>query len=156
MTARTERRFVLRGIAAVGAAIVATLWKPLRALAAEWPKPAFESRQLEEAIRNLFGTTQTAPSASLRLNVPPQAEDGASVRCAVSTSLPNVTTIALFVEKNERPLIMAMNFSANAQPYFSLRVKMAQTSDVYAIAKSQGKLYSAKQTIKVTVGGCGG
>jgi len=35
-------------------------------------------------------------------------------------------------------------------------MKMAQTSDVYVIVKSGGKLYSTKQNIKVTVGGCGG
>ena len=40
--------------------------------------------------------------------------------------------------------------------YFSARMKMAQTSDVVAVVKSGGKLYSARQNIKVTVGGCGG
>lgn len=156
MPSLSRRNALKRGITAVAAAVATVMLKPLRAFAAEWPKPAFESRQLEEAIRNLFGTTQTVPSASLRLTAPHQAEDGASVRCAVSTDLPNVTTIAVFAEKNERPLIMAMNFTSNALPYFSLRMKMAQTSDVYVIAKSQGKLYSAKQNIRVTVGGCGG
>jgi sulfur-oxidizing protein SoxY len=33
---------------------------------------------------------------------------------------------------------------------------MGQTSDVHAVLKSGGKLYSAKQTVKVTAGGCGG
>jgi len=37
-----------------------------------------------------------------------------------------------------------------------LRLKMAHSSDVHVIARSQGKLYSAKQNIKVTIGGCDG
>ena len=150
----SRRLFLQRGFA--GAAILAAaMMKPLRALAAEWPKPAFESRQLEEAVRNLFGTTQTTSSASLKISAPFQAENGASVRVAVTADLPSVNTMAVFVEKNERPLVMAMNV-AGAQPYFSLRLKMAQSSDVHVIARSQGKLYSAKQNIKVTIGGCGG
>jgi sulfur-oxidizing protein SoxY len=155
MSPSSRRRFLQRGLAAIATVVIAVMMKPLRLLAAEWPKTAFESRQLEEAVRSLFGTTQSVPSASLRITAPYQAENGASVRFAVTTDLPNVSTIAVFVEKNERPLIMAVNF-ANAEPYFSLRLKMAQSSDVHVIARSQGKLYSAKQNIKVTVGGCGG
>jgi sulfur-oxidizing protein SoxY len=77
------------------------------------------------------------------------------VPIAVSTELPNVESIAILVEKNPNPLIAHVSFSG-AEGYFSARMKMGQTSDVYAVVRSGGKLYSAKQTIKVTVGGCGG
>jgi sulfur-oxidizing protein SoxY len=152
----TSRRRLLRGgVAAAAAWFVAGVIAPLRALAAEWSKPAFESRKLEDALQNLFGATEATPSASIRIVAPYQAENGATVRFEVSTDLPNVSTIAVLVEKNERPLVMATSFSG-AQPYVSLRLKMAQSSDVHAIVKAQGKLYSARQNIKVTVGGCGG
>jgi len=36
------------------------------------------------------------------------------------------------------------------------RVKMGQTSDVYAVVKADGKFYMAKKEVKVTLGGCGG
>jgi len=152
---RARRTFLKGVLTAVGALLSAGLLKPLHALAAEWPKTAFESGKIEGTLQNLFGVTQTTASASIKITAPYQAENGATVRLAVSADLPNVSTIAVLVEKNERPLIMAMNFSG-AQPYLSLRMKMAQTSDVYVVVKSQGKLYSAKQNIKVTVGGCGG
>ena len=51
---------------------------------------------------------------------------------------------------------MASAAFPGAEGYFSARMKMAQTSDVYAVVKSGGKLYMAKQNIKVTVGGCWG
>ena len=38
----------------------------------------------------------------------------------------------------------------------STRVKMGQTSDVYALVKADGKYYYAKKEVKVTIGGCGG
>lgn len=155
MTTPPRRRFLQQGFAAGVTALVVAILKPLRALAAEWPKSAFESRDFKNAVRNLFGTTQTVPSTALKITAPYHAENGASVRLVVTTNLPSVNTIAVFVEKNERPLIMSMNF-ANAEPYISLRLKMAQSSVVHVIARSKDKLYSAKQNIRVTVGGCGG
>lgn len=151
-----SRRHILKGgLAALTGWFAAGVLAPLRALAAEWSKPAFESRKLDDALQNLFGTTQTTPSASIRIIAPYQAENGATVRFEVATDLPNASMVAVLVEKNERPLVTAVSFSG-AQPFVSLRMKMAQSSDVHAIVKSQGKLYSAKQNIKVTVGGCGG
>ncbi|MHB1142279.1 MAG: thiosulfate oxidation carrier protein SoxY [Sulfuricaulis sp.] len=51
---------------------------------------------------------------------------------------------------------MAHASFAGADGYFSARMKMGQTSDVVAVVKAGGKLYTAKQNVKVTVGGCGG
>jgi sulfur-oxidizing protein SoxY len=36
------------------------------------------------------------------------------------------------------------------------RLKLAESSKVIAVVKSEGKLYSATKQIKVTIGGCGG
>jgi sulfur-oxidizing protein SoxY len=33
---------------------------------------------------------------------------------------------------------------------------MAKTSDVTAVAKAGGKLFSTSKNVKVTIGGCGG
>ena len=123
--------------------------------AAEWPKEAFTSRKLTEAITALFGTAQMAPSAAVTLKAPAQAENSAQVQFQVSTDLPKVEAIAIFVEKNPGPLIAHASFTGGTA-YFSARMKMAETSDVYAVVKSGGKLYMTKQNIKVTVGGCGG
>jgi sulfur-oxidizing protein SoxY len=38
----------------------------------------------------------------------------------------------------------------------STRIKMGKTSDVLAVVKSGGKLVSARKSVKVTIGGCGG
>jgi sulfur-oxidizing protein SoxY len=37
-----------------------------------------------------------------------------------------------------------------------MRIKMGQTSDVFAVVKADGKFFVAKKEIKVTLGGCGG
>ena len=35
-------------------------------------------------------------------------------------------------------------------------LKMGKTSDVTAVVKADGKLYSTSKNVKVTIGGCGG
>ena len=157
MTRRPRRTFLKSSLASAVLIAVggAGLLSPLRALAAEWPKDAFTAKKLEDALQALYGTTQMSPSAAVKLKAPTQAENSAQVQIQVATELPNVESIAVFVEKNPSPLVAQANF-AGAEGYFSARMKMAQTSDVYAVVKSEGKLYLAKQNIKVTAGGCGG
>ena len=42
------------------------------------------------------------------------------------------------------------------EPSVSTRVKMAQTSNVYALVKADGRYHVTSKEIKVTLGGCGG
>ena len=140
---------VLVGVGSTG------LFRPGWALAAEWPKDAFAAKQLDEAIRAVFGPGPLSPSSAVKLRVPTQAENSAQVQIQVLAEMPNVEAIAVFVEKNAQPLVASVALSG-ADGYFSARMKMGQTSDVHVIVKSAGKLYSARQNIKVTVGGCGG
>lgn len=152
------RRFFLKSTlatAVLAAAGISGLLSPDRALAAEWPKEAFTAKKLDEAFTALFGTTQMSPSALVKLVAPAQAENSAQVQIRVTAEMPDVESIAVFVEKNPSPLVAHARFSG-AEAFFSARMKMAQTSDVYAVVKSGGKLYMAKQNIKVTAGGCGG
>ncbi len=157
MTHYPRRTFLRNTLAtAVLVAVGGTgLLRPSRALAAEWPKDAFAAKKLEDAVQALFGSSATSPSASIKLKAPAQAENSAQVQIQVTAELPNVEAIAILVEKNPSPLVAHASFSG-AEGYFSARMKMAQTSDVVAVVKSGGKLYTARQNIKVTVGGCGG
>lgn len=139
----------------LGTAGTGLLFRPGWSLAAEWPKDAFNAKKLEEAIQGLFGASPATASNAVKLKVPTQAENSAQVQIQVSTDLPNVESIAVFVDKNPSPLVAQASFQGT-EGYFSARMKMAQTSDVVAIVKAGGKLHMAKQNVKVTVGGCGG
>jgi sulfur-oxidizing protein SoxY len=154
----TNRRTFLKGTlgaTALGLVAAAGLLKPGRVLAAEWPKSAFEAKSINDALNGLFGSAAATASGAIKIKAPIQAENGAVVPIAVSADLPNVDSIAVLVEKNASPLVANVSLTG-AQGYFSARMKMGQTSDVQVVARAGGKLYSAKQTIKVTVGGCGG
>jgi sulfur-oxidizing protein SoxY len=153
-----NRRTFLKGSVAgsvLAVAATAGLLTPVRVLAAAWPAAAFDAKSVEDALKGLYGSSTAAESTAISIKAPIQAENGAVVPIAVSTSLANVESIAILVAGNVNPLVANVNFTG-AEGYFSARMKMGKTSDVKVIVKSGGKLHMASQQIKVTVGGCGG
>lgn len=153
-----NRRVFLKGALAssvVAVAAGAGLLRPTRVLAAEWPKDAFAAKSVADVIKSLHGGGQAAASGDIKLKAPIQAENGAVVPITVSTSLPNVQAISILVAKNATPLVANTEITG-AGGFFSARMKMAESSDVQVVVKAGGKLYTAKQMVKVTVGGCGG
>jgi sulfur-oxidizing protein SoxY len=153
-----NRRTFLKGTVAgsvLAVAASAGLLTPTRVLAAAWPAAAFDAKSVDDALKSLYGTSAAADSKAITIKAPIQAENGAVVPIAVSTSLANVEAIAIMVAGNNQPLVANVNLNG-AVGYFSARMKMGKTSDVKVIVKSGGKLHMATQQIKVTVGGCGG
>lgn len=151
-----RRTFLKGGLAASVAAFAASagLLKPTSAFAA-WNKNAFDSKNIEGALKALYGGTAADASDAISIKAPLQAENGAVVPIAVSTTLPNPESITIMVQENPSPLIITANLTG-AAGYLSARMKMGKTSDVKAFVRSGGKVYMASQNIKVTIGGCGG
>jgi sulfur-oxidizing protein SoxY len=90
------------------------------------------------------------------MDAPEIAENGAVVPVSVTTSLPDVTSIAILVAENPNALAASYRIPAGTVPSVANRLKMAKTSNVIAVVEAGGKLYSASKEIKVTIGGCGG
>jgi sulfur-oxidizing protein SoxY len=157
VTLINRRTFLQSTLAGSVLAVAASagLLHPTRVLAAAWPAGAFEAKSINDALKGLYGTSTAADSKAIAIKAPIQAENGAVVPITVSTSLPNVEAIAILVAGNANPLVASVNLSG-AAGYFSARMKMGKTSDVKVVVKSGGKLHTASQQIKVTVGGCGG
>jgi len=153
-----QRRSFLKGTlagSAVAVAVGAGLLSPRTVLAA-WPKAAFEAKSVNDAMKGLFGSADNTPSGDIKIKAPDIAENGAVVPVSVSTSLGNVDSIAVIAEKNGTPLASNFRLGASAIPNVSTRIKMGKTSDVIAVVKANGKAYSARKNVKVTIGGCGG
>ena len=146
-----DRRSVLR---AISGAVVAAIALPRMAWAS-WSESAMKANESTSAMNELFGTAENVASAEVKLKAPEIAENGAVVPLEVSTSLP-AEQIAIFIDKNPSPLAMTATLGAGAAGLVKTRVRMGETSNVVAVVKSGGKLYSASQEVKVTIGGCGG
>lgn len=152
-----KRRVFLKGTlagSAVAVAVGAGLLKPRQVMAA-WPKGSFEARDVQTALKGLFGSDLTAASQDIKIKAPDIAENGAVVPVTISTGM-KAETISIIVEKNGTPLAASFNLGGNAKGYVSTRIKMGKTSNVIAVVKSGGKLHSARKEVKVTIGGCGG
>ncbi len=157
MTTSNRRVFLQRAVASGTLAILGGggLLRPGLSSAAEWPRHAFDANTIEQVLQTLYGTNVATDSTAIRLKAPRQAENGALVPIEVSTTLPSVTSIAIVVDKNPRPLVGVMAFNG-AEPFLSLNIRMGETSNVRALVYSQDRLYARQQVIRVTVSGYGG
>lgn len=126
-----------------------------KAQAAEWNKTAFDGKSVADVIK-AFGGSGTEKSTGITFTAPDIAENGAVVPVAVTSNIPGTEQIAILVEKNPNTLAADFTIPAGTEPFVSTRVKMGQTSMVYAAVKAGGKWYVASKEIKVTLGGCGG
>lgn len=152
-----KRRTFLKGALASSVIAVAAgkgLLRPSEALAADWPKKAFTDKDIKVVLKSLFGSDATTPSKAIKIDAPIQAESGLAVPITVSSTLPNIEGMAIIVENNPSPLAASVEGSGATK--FRTRIKMGKSSPVLVVVKSKGKLYSARQEIKVTSGGCGG
>jgi sulfur-oxidizing protein SoxY len=153
-----KRRNFLKGTVAtgvLGVAASAGMLSP-RAVLAAWPESAFSSKTVDEAMAAALGSSNHSPSGDIKIKAPDIAENGAVVPITVSTGMSGVESIAVLIEKNPQPLACSYDLGSNTEGFVSCRVKMGKTSDLIAVVKSGGKLHSAKKTVKVTIGGCGG
>ncbi len=126
----------------LGATMVAML--PLRATAAA-----------DEAIAAFTGGAAVG-EGDISLTAPEIAENGNTVPLGVSA--PGAVSIILLAAGNPNPDVCTFNFgpAAGAQEA-STRIRLAGTQDVVAIAKmADGSFIQTKQSVKVTIGGCGG
>lgn len=128
---------------------------PDTAVAADWNKTAFEMKTVPEAFKAL-GAGTPVNSADIIMRAPDIAENGAVVPIGIESRIPGTESIALLVEKNPNPFAAAFDIPAGTETTVATRVKMGETSNVYALVRANGKYFVAKKEIKVTLGGCGG
>jgi len=127
---------------------------PLKALAAR-PQDAFDQKSSDDVMKSLFNSTAT-DSSHVTIKAPDIAENGAVVPITVRTDLANAESVSIIVPNNPNPLAASFTLTPESGGLVSTRIKMGKTSDVTAVVKAGGKLYSAKKEVKVTIGGCGG
>ena len=152
-----QRRNVLKsgsGAALLGMLAAAGIINPGMALA-DWNKAAFYAKSMADTLKAL-GVAGTTDSKDVQVTGPDIAENGAVVPVGVTSTLPNVSMVAILVEKNPNALAASFTLPADTEANVQTRIKMGQTSNIYALVKSGDKFFMATKEIKVTLGGCGG
>lgn len=148
---RLSRREVVAAVASVGAV---TCIAPLAAFAT----PA----QVEEEVKKATGGKPLA-EGKIKLDLPSIAENGLVVPLGFDIESPMtdkdyVKTVTFYAEGNPNPILASFHFTpllpkASGQ----IRIRLAATQNIIAVAEmSDGKMFTAKKEVKVTIGGCGG
>lgn len=135
--------------------VAAGLVKPGTAHAA-WNQAAFGGKNMDSVLKGLGGAS-AAPTKDVTWGSTPEiAENGAVVPITVTSNLPKTESISILVEKNPSLLAASFTIPAGTDATVGTRVKMGESSQIYALIKADGKFYVANREIKVTLGGCGG
>lgn len=149
-----RREWLARSATVAGLMASAGLWPGL--VLAEWNQGAFDAKSLADAVKALGGGAP-AESKDVTITGPDIAENGAVVPIGAATTLPGVKRLLILVEKNPSVLAAVFDISDAVEANIATRVKMGQSSNVYAVAMmNDGKVLFAQKEIKVTLGGCGG
>lgn len=155
MSARASpnRRSMLQHSASVAGLLALTgLWPRL---SRAYQSAAFEANQIDAVLAALGGQAPVE-SRQILLSGPDSAENGASVPLGVSSSLADISLLLLLVEKNPTVLAALFRPSPAVEANFALRVKLVESSAVYAVAlTTDGQACFARKTIQVTQGACG-
>ena len=152
------RRDLLTQSARVAAMLAAVGVLPSNALAqaGSYNAVAFEAKAMADVMKALGSAAPTA-SKDVTVTGPDIAENGAVVPIGAATTLPGVKRILILVEKNPSMLAALFDLTDAVDASISTRVKMGQSSNVFAVAMTgDGKVLFAQKEVKVTLGGCGG
>lgn len=146
----TRRQTLAAGAVAALAAVLA----PRMALATE--------AEVAAEIKKLYGDKAPA-EGRIKIDIPQIAENGLVVPLNIDVESPmteadHVKTVHVFADGNPLPQVLSYRFTPEAgKASASTRIRLAQTQNIVCIAEmSDGKLYTAKANVKVTIGGCGG
>ena len=147
------RRSMLKHSATVAGLLALTGLFP--SLSRAYQSAAFEAGQLDAALAAL-GSRAPVESRQVVLSGPDFAENGASVPLGVSSALADISLLLILVEKNPTVLAALFRPSPAVQANFALRVKLVESSEVYAVALTTGgQACFARKTVQVTQGACG-
>ncbi len=152
----TRRNFIKKALSLWAYPLAASIGLISKNSFADWPAERFARTELTETLHLLFADQPIEASKKIKLKLPRIAENGSTVPVRVSSTLEQVEIITLLVEKNPVPLVAQFRLFPGTDAIISARLKMAQTCDVIAVVQADGKLYSARKKVKVTIGGCGG
>lgn len=173
-----SRRDALRVASALALAVGAGLIKPTDLFAAapgwgeDWNGAVYSAKSLEAFVLAMNGDTTTpntsrtvvnrgkvpglgpAKEGELLLEAPELAENGTNVPVTVTSLIPDTDFIALIADHNPNPVVVGFNVLPVNEPRYSVRIKVAETSSLVAVARAKGQWYYTLRDITVMIGGC--
>ena len=119
----------------------------VRRARAAYPAVAFQSQSVEEILLNLFDTRESGEDGSLRISVPPEAENAGLVPFRVEAS--HSEKVAIIVEGNRLPLACVFDATNYPQGTVIGTLRLERSSRVSCYAMKQGLLYRNAASVRI-------
>jgi sulfur-oxidizing protein SoxY len=126
------------------------------------PALAQDAAAVDAMMKKFIGDAKPV-AGKVNIDLPEIAENGNTVPYSITVDSPmsaadNVKALHVIATGNPQPDIASYEFTPmSGKASVSSRMRLGKTQDVYALAQmSDGKVFMAKKTVKVTIGGCGG
>ena len=149
----------------LGALALATVPASVRAEDFRTTKPTvWTAHTVEDGIKNLYGST-TLIESGVKLKAAGESFDsgkkavassGGAIPVDFSTKIP-AKTIAVFQDANPESAVCVYTVNKYSVNEYSIKIKMGKPGTITVVVEGlDGKLYAAKQTLDVALGGCEG
>ena len=119
----------------------------LKSAQGAYPVTAFQSESLEEILLNLFDTRESGEDGSLRISVPPEAENAGLVPFRVEAS--HSEKVAIIVEGNRLPLACVFDATNYPQGTVIGTLRLERSSRIFCYAMKQGLLYRNSASVRI-------
>jgi quinoprotein dehydrogenase-associated SoxYZ-like carrier len=116
-------------------------------------RQAFDTRTLQDILAHV-GIDNTPPGASVQIDAPDLAENPAVFPVQIASTIPDTRAVALIIDRNPFPYIARFEFSPLVASYVALRVRVAETSALRAVAFAPDGRHVSTKTVKAAAGGC--
>ncbi len=118
------------------------------------PQPPDRVKTRLEVLLDELRLARPETNPGVDLVSPDIAVDGASIMLGFKTLLPDVDGLAVYIEANPQPLAAAFHLAPTVLPEMKLMVRLAKSSNIAIVVRSQGRFYQNSKFVKVTRGGC--
>ncbi len=149
-----ERRNFLN--VTLGALALAVIPASVKAEDYRTTKPAvWSAHTVDDAIQAMYGST-TLIEKGVSLRAPDVASNGGAIPIDFSTDL-DIKSIALYQDANPEAAVCVYTTNKYSINNYSVKIKMGKSGTITIVAEgNDGKLYAAKKTLEVALGGCEG
>jgi sulfur-oxidizing protein SoxY len=142
-----RRRQVLQGLSAL-ASMGASAWSA----AATPTNDATTARSIDDALDALGRPMQA--NASIVIEMPSVAENGALVPLGVTSPLPGTREIVILVDVNPQPVAARFVIPEGTEAFAATRIRMARSGTVLVAVRTDTGVFFASRNAQVTIGGC--
>jgi len=140
----------------LGALALATVPASVKAEDFRKTKPAvWAAHTVDDAIKAMYGSNDLIMEG-VTVVAPKVASNGGAIPVDFSTDK-DVKSIAVFQDANPEAAVIAITTNKYSVNNYSIKIKMGKSGTITVVAEgTDGKLYAAKITLDVALGGCEG